>query len=161
MVRTRATCGRISSGPGRELCAHTLRPCPAVAGIDTNRWLSALWDWLSKEEMIVSGNEGKTGKSFDDAIDSMLSLIAAVSFVDAHAHIHQGDDPLDGHIIGPSLSRLPDPPDRPEAAQNMSAYIDDGQRRGEDRFAPPFGSALGVILTLTSSTMTVSGVTFA
>jgi hypothetical protein len=79
-----------------------------VAGIDTNRWLSALWDWLSKEEMIVSGNEGKTGKSFDDAIDSMLSLIAAVSFVDAHAHIHQGDDPLDGHIIGPSLSRLPD-----------------------------------------------------
>ena len=55
----------------------------------------------------MSGVEGVTGKCFDDAIDSMLSLIAAASFLDGRAHLHQGDDPQDGHIIGPGLPPSP------------------------------------------------------
>ncbi len=92
-----------------KVCRHTLRPCLDMAGLNADGWLSAFWGWLSKDKLFVSGHEGKTGKGFDDAIDSMLSLIAAASFADGHAHVHQGDDPLDGHIIGPGLPLLPQP----------------------------------------------------
>jgi hypothetical protein len=93
----------------QSVCAHTVRPCLEVAGLDADEWMSAFWGWLSKDRLVVSGVEGKTGKCFDDAIDSMLSLIAAASYVDGHAHVHQGDDPMDGHIIGPGLPPLQGP----------------------------------------------------
>ncbi|MBN9519458.1 hypothetical protein J0H58_13200 [bacterium] len=86
-----------------QVCTHTLRPCLELAGLNADGWLSRFWDWLSKDEVVVTGVEGATGKCFDDAIDSVLSLIAAVSFIDGSAHVHQGDDPQDGHIIGPGL----------------------------------------------------------
>lgn len=86
-----------------RVCDHTLRPCLEVAGMNADGWLSAFWGWLSKDRLFMSGREGKTGKGFDDAIDSMLSLIAAASFADGCAHVHQGSDALDGHIIGPGL----------------------------------------------------------
>jgi hypothetical protein len=95
------------------VCAHTLLPCLDVAGLNSERWLTAFWSWLSSDQFFKSGVEGVgvTGKCFDDAIDSMLSLIAAVAFIDGHAHVHQGSDPLDGHIIGPGLptERVSDP----------------------------------------------------
>jgi hypothetical protein len=50
--------------------------------------------------------EGRSGKSFDDCLDSFLSLTAVVAFVDGIAHVHQGNDPSDGHIVGPGLPKL-------------------------------------------------------
>jgi hypothetical protein len=86
------------------VCAHTLRPCLEVAGLNAEAWFSSFWKWLSADQFVVSGGVGTTGKCFDDAIDSMLSLIAAASLVDGHAHVYQGDNPQDGHIVGPGLS---------------------------------------------------------
>jgi len=86
-----------------RVCAHTVRPCLEVAGLNADAWMAPFWNWLVQDRSIVSGAEGVTGKTFDDAIDSMLSLIAAVAFVNGCAHVHQGDDPQDGHIIGPGM----------------------------------------------------------
>lgn len=65
-------------------------------------WHNQFLSWLVSDQTFnASMKIGKTGKKFDDAIDSVLSLSAVVGFVEGHAHIHQGVDPKDGHIIGP------------------------------------------------------------
>jgi hypothetical protein len=87
----------------RQICEHTFRPCLQLTTIDVDEWISAFWNWLVTDDHFVFGHEGKTGKGFDDAIDSMLALISAMSFVDGSAHIHQGKNPMDGHIIGPGM----------------------------------------------------------
>jgi hypothetical protein len=94
----------------QQICAHAVKPCLNCAGLDTDEWFESLWNWMLSEHGRVRcdhTNEGKTGKCFDDAIDSMLSLVAAAAFVDGRAHMHQGDDPADGHIIGPGLAERP------------------------------------------------------
>jgi hypothetical protein len=94
----------------KDVCFHTFQPCLQVAGLKAE-WASDFWKWLTTErDGIVCDSEGVTGKCFDDAIDSMLSLIAAAAFVDGNSHVHQGEKPLDGHIIGPGFPKdeLPD-----------------------------------------------------
>jgi hypothetical protein len=67
-------------------------------------WQSCFQNWLIEDKTFdAEKGIGTTGKQFDDAIDSVLSLAAVVGFVQGKAHIHQGDDALDGHIIGPGL----------------------------------------------------------
>ncbi|MCE9557116.1 MAG: hypothetical protein K8T91_27530 [Planctomycetes bacterium] len=88
----------------QKVCDHTLRPCLQLTSVNVDDWLIAFWEWLSNDQTFALDNRfGKTGKCFDDSIDSMLSLIAAVSLVDGQAHVHQGNPPQDGHIIGPGL----------------------------------------------------------
>lgn len=68
------------------------------------RWHSQFLSWLVSDQTFNASTKiGRTGKKFDDAIDSVLSLSAVVGFVEGHAHIHQGLDPKDGHIVGPGL----------------------------------------------------------
>jgi hypothetical protein len=65
-------------------------------------WQSRFQNWLIEDKTFDSEKcIGTTGKQFDDAIDSVLSLATVVGFVEGNAHIHQGADRLDGHIIGP------------------------------------------------------------
>ena len=67
-------------------------------------WQIGFTEWLINDQTFDPCRKiGSTGKQFDDAIDSVLSLSAVVSFVNGRAHIHQGADPEDGHIIGCGL----------------------------------------------------------
>jgi len=83
------------------VCRYTLEPCIRAAGVAPAEWVDAFWDWLCQNKEVIRGPKAVSGKALDDAIDSMLSLVAAVAFADGKAHIHQGADPKDGHIVGP------------------------------------------------------------
>ncbi len=84
----------------KEIAALAIEPCVNLLPVETEEWMSAYWSWISKDKTVVKETIGVAGKAFDDSIDSMLSLVAAVSFAENQAHIHQGE-PEDGHIIGP------------------------------------------------------------
>jgi hypothetical protein len=79
-----------------------------TALVDCNcrsRWLGDVRQWLAADGVFDKNTLiGKTGKQFDDVIDSVLSLSAAVAYAMGTAHIHQGTDPEDGHIIGPGIT---------------------------------------------------------
>jgi len=67
-------------------------------------WTGQFEAWLESSACFnIEHQIGFTGKSFDDAVESVLSLTAAMAFADGTAHIHRGTDPEDGHIIGPGL----------------------------------------------------------
>lgn len=87
----------------KEIATLAIEPCVNLLPVETAEWTSAYWNWLSKDKTIVKEKIGVAGKAFDDSVDSLLSLVAAVSFVENQAHIHEGD-PDDGHIIGPGRS---------------------------------------------------------
>lgn len=66
-------------------------------------WLRRLGEWFVEDGVLDEDTGVATaGKKFDDAVDSVLSLSAAVAAANGKAHIHEGD-PQDGHIIGPGL----------------------------------------------------------
>lgn len=92
------------------LCRHTLFPAMRAACLDDEtceRWYQTFLKQLRHDNVITDDPaEGRSGKSFDDCVDSFLSLTAAVAFVDGIAHVHQGKDPNDGHIVGPGLPKL-------------------------------------------------------
>lgn len=87
-----------------QVFRHTATPCLTVARKLNEGWLDHLWEWLENDEGIVHSCEGRTGKRFDDAVDSMLALLAATALADGIAHVHIGECSHDGHIIGPGLS---------------------------------------------------------
>ncbi|MDZ4849990.1 MAG: hypothetical protein SGI77_11950 [Pirellulaceae bacterium] len=67
-------------------------------------WTSQLQDWLEQSVCFDRNRQiGFTGKAFDDSVESVLSLTAAMAFADGNAHVHWGNDPEDGHIIGPGF----------------------------------------------------------
>ncbi len=86
---------------------HTLKPALKTALLDDQtqtRWLETIAEFLRKDGVITEKPpEGKSGKKFDDAIDSVLSLTAAIALANGAAHVHQGDEAEDGHIVGPGL----------------------------------------------------------
>jgi len=86
-----------------KICRYTLEPCIRAAGVEPAVWVDAFWNWLNQDKDVVRGPRALSGKALDDAIDSMLSLVAAIAFADGNAHMHQGHDPSDGHIVGPGL----------------------------------------------------------
>jgi len=79
----------------------------AAAGLPADvraRWLNSVSSWLVADGVLDEKTGiARTGKQFDDSIDSVLSLAAAVGIVLGQAHIHQGEDPADGYIIGPGI----------------------------------------------------------
>ena len=97
---------RLPSPVFNALWPYTLRPALNAASLDDrtiNRWLSSFGQWLHNDGVVTDDPaEGAAGKKFDDAMDSVLSLAAAVGFVEGAAHIHQGAVE-DGHIIGPGV----------------------------------------------------------
>jgi hypothetical protein len=73
---------------------------------DCHRWLEQIQQWFIEDGVYdPAQNVACTGKKFDDAIDSVLSLSSAVALANGAAHIHQRD-PQDGHIIGPGTSTI-------------------------------------------------------
>jgi hypothetical protein len=84
---------------------HSIDTALNTGGVDEDcrsRWLEDFRRWLIEDGVFNEVTRiGQTGKQFDDAVDSVLSLSAAVAYVMGNAHIHQGIDPDDGHIIGP------------------------------------------------------------
>ena len=84
---------------------HTVNAAFKVAGIEhecLTRWCSNFRRWLIDDGVFdETSKTGRTGKYFDDSVDSVLSLSAAVAFALGKAHVHQGSDTDDGHIIGP------------------------------------------------------------
>lgn len=96
--------------PLPEQIFHALWKLPVkralrIAGLPEDKitcWQNQFAKWLISDQTLDAATKiGLTGKKFDDAIDSVLSLSAVVGFVEGHAHIHLGDDSKDGHIIGP------------------------------------------------------------
>ncbi|MCA9247910.1 MAG: hypothetical protein KDA42_12360, partial [Planctomycetales bacterium] len=85
----------------KAVFSHTVRPCLKVAGMPDD-WHDACWERLSKVAAVK--NEGSTGKAFDDAIDSLLCLVASSAFAIGNAHVHQKRT-SDGHIIGPGMPK--------------------------------------------------------
>ncbi len=92
------------------LCRHTLLPAMRAASVDSKTcelWCESFLARLRLDKVVTDDPaEGRSGKSFDDCVDSVLSLMAAVAFVEGVAHVHQGDDPSDGHIVGPGMPTL-------------------------------------------------------
>lgn len=88
----------------------TVKKAMSLAGCDIS--LISDWTWSFKTWLESStcfdkeGGIGFTGKAFDDAVESVLSLTAAMAFVEGKAHIHSGTDPEDGHIIGPGQVKV-------------------------------------------------------
>lgn len=101
---------RLPSDAFLALCRHTLFPAMRAACLDhktCERWYEAFLGQLRHDKVVTDDPaEGRSGKSFDDCVDSVLSLTAAVAFVEGIAHVHQGNDPSDGHIVGPGLPKL-------------------------------------------------------
>lgn len=88
----------------------TLKRAMSLAGCDDSLisdWTLSFRSWLENSTCFDKRvSIGFTGKAFDDAVESVLSLTAAMAFVDGKAHIHSGTDPEDGHIIGPGQAKL-------------------------------------------------------
>ncbi len=53
--------------------------------------------------MDAEGRRARRGKPLDDLVESMNCFLTAVAFARGRAHVWLGDDPRDGHIIGPGL----------------------------------------------------------
>ena len=87
----------------KEIANLAIEPSVKLLPVEHSQWASAYWNWLINDKTVVKGKVGMAGKAFDDSIDSLLSLVAAVSFAENESHIHEGD-PEDGHIIGPGRS---------------------------------------------------------
>ena len=91
------------------LCRQTLFPAMRAARLDEvtcERWYETFIEQLRHDQVITDDPaEGRTGKTFDDCVDSLLSLTAAVAFAQGIAHVHQGANPRDGHIVGPGLPK--------------------------------------------------------
>jgi hypothetical protein len=85
-----------------SVVAHATKPCLDVGKLSGGEWFDAFWGWLREDAAFARGSEVITGKGFDDAIDSMLSLFAAAAFASGKAHVRQGN-PDEGHIIDPGV----------------------------------------------------------
>ncbi len=89
----------------------TLKRAMLLAGCDDSlisNWTLSFKTWIETNSTCFDNvaRIGFTGKAFDDAVESVLSLTAAMAFVDGKAHIHSGTDPEDGHIIGPGQGKV-------------------------------------------------------
>jgi hypothetical protein len=87
-------------------CTHTAMAAMRAAAIGeacSRRWLNAIIERLRGDGILDPQGSmiGVPGKPLDDCIDSFLSLMACVSFANGTAHVHQGADSSDGHIVGP------------------------------------------------------------
>ena len=90
------------------ICETTLYPAMRVAGLPNDvqdDWHQTVVNHLRAEGILTDApSVGRTGKKFDDCIDSFLSLMAGVAFADGRAHVHLGEDHEDGHIVGPGFT---------------------------------------------------------
>jgi hypothetical protein len=64
-------------------------------------WMADLTRYVLAD---AAGNLSRRGKPLDDLVESMNCFLTAVSFTHGRAHVWLGDDPNDGHIIGPGVS---------------------------------------------------------
>lgn len=93
----------------RALTEFYVRPVGEVARLPAqaiDELLDRMWRFFAKDAHLTrgAGEHGVVvGKAFDDAIDSALTLLCATSLADGFAHVHIGNDPADGHVVGPGL----------------------------------------------------------
>jgi hypothetical protein len=68
-------------------------------------WMTDLTKHVLNDDLITdaAGGRARRGKPLDDLVESMNCFLTAVSFAQGRAHVWLGDDPQDGHIIGPGL----------------------------------------------------------
>lgn len=68
-------------------------------------WMADLTRHLLTDDLVMDNSRRRAcrGKPLDDAVESVICFLTAVSFVRNRAHVWIGDDPADGHIIGPGL----------------------------------------------------------
>ncbi len=66
-------------------------------------WMADLTRSLltDRHVMDASRRQARRGKQLDDMVESVNCFLTAVSFVRDRAHVWIGDDPADGHIVGP------------------------------------------------------------
>ena len=78
-------------------------PARGVAPRVVNRWLARFTEWLLDHGGLLdgAGREMAYGKLLNDPVDSFNCMLTAVSFCRNSAHVWLGQDPADGHIIGP------------------------------------------------------------
>jgi hypothetical protein len=70
-----------------------------------HRWMTDLAGYVLADKNITdaAGRQARRGKPLDDLVESMNCFLTAVAFARGRAHVWLGDDPRDGHIIGPGL----------------------------------------------------------
>ena len=80
---------------------------PEVLGTQPgfHRWMTDLAGHVLADGLIMdkAGRQARRGKPLDDLVESMNCFLTAVAFARGRAHVWLGDDPGDGHIIGPGL----------------------------------------------------------
>jgi hypothetical protein len=66
-------------------------------------WMADLTRHLLTDGLVMdtSRRKARRGKLLDDLVESVNCFLTAVSFVRNRAHVWVGDDPADGHIVGP------------------------------------------------------------
>lgn len=74
-----------------------------VPGRLVTSWVADIARHLLRDPQLVDpqGVNMSGGKLFDDAIDSANCLFTAVAFAVGTAHVWTGQNPADGHIVGP------------------------------------------------------------
>ncbi len=72
-------------------------------------WMADLMKALLVDDLVMdkSRRNARRGKQLDDVVESVNCFLTAVSFVRNRAHVWIGDDPADGHIIGPGRAPTP------------------------------------------------------
>lgn len=72
-------------------------------------WMADLMKALLADDLVMdkSRRNARRGKQLDDVVESVNCFLTAVSFVRNRAHVWIGDDPADGHIIGPGRAPTP------------------------------------------------------
>lgn len=100
----------------RAMTDFYVRPVAEIAGLDaktTDTLLDRMWRFFASDAHLTGSARGAGGargaivvsKALDDALDSTLTLLCAIALADGRAHVHLGDDPRDGHVVGPGLPR--------------------------------------------------------
>lgn len=89
----------------RGLYGFGHRDVLGVAEVVFTDWMADLTRHLFRDKLVMDADRrcASRGKQLDDVVESVNCFLTAVSFVRNCAHVWIGEDPADGHIIGPGL----------------------------------------------------------
>jgi hypothetical protein len=100
---------RLEARTVRDVVDRVLKPLGPLshAPILWPKMVDQFIDWLLEGRSRVIGGDYRGGKLLDDAVDSVLCLLVAMSYASGDAHVwFDKAQPDDGHIIGPGTLSL-------------------------------------------------------
>lgn len=100
---------RLEAWMVRDVVNTVLKPLGPLAHAPLlwSKMVDHLIDWLLEDRARVMGGDYRGGKLLDDAVDSVLCLLVAMSYASGGAHVwFDQAQPDDGHIMGPGTLTL-------------------------------------------------------